>query len=46
MRIWYNKIHDSRRSLLEVGGDTITIGRDRQNALVLNSPSSPSSRRS
>jgi pilus assembly protein CpaF len=38
MRIWYNKIHDSRRSLLEVSGDEITIGRDRDNALVLSSP--------
>jgi Flp pilus assembly CpaF family ATPase len=38
MRLWYNQIHDSRRSLLDVELDVVTIGRDRVNTLVLNSP--------
>jgi len=38
MRIWFNKIHDSRRALLEVSGDEVTIGRERGNTLVLSSP--------
>ncbi len=38
MRIWFNKIHDSRRQLLEVSGDEITIGRERGNTLILSSP--------
>ncbi|MBX3442871.1 MAG: Flp pilus assembly complex ATPase component TadA [Planctomyces sp.] len=38
MRLWYNQIHDSRRSLLETEHDLVSIGRDRANTLVLNSP--------
>lgn len=38
MRIWFNKIHDSRRQLLEASGDEITIGRERGNTLILSSP--------
>ncbi len=38
MRIWYNKIHDSRRTLLEVSGEEVTIGREKGNLLVLSSP--------
>jgi Flp pilus assembly CpaF family ATPase len=38
MRLWYNQIHDSRRSLLETEQEVVTIGRDRVNTLVLNSP--------
>ncbi len=38
MRLWYNQVHDSRRSLLETEQDLITIGRDRTNVLSLNSP--------
>ncbi len=38
MRIWYNKIHESRRSLLEVDAEQVTIGRDPSNLVVLQSP--------
>ncbi len=38
MRIWYNQLHESQRSLLDVPGDEVTIGRERSNALVLASP--------
>jgi Flp pilus assembly CpaF family ATPase len=38
MKIWYNKVHDSRRNLLEIEGDEVTIGRDGKNRLVLRSP--------
>ena len=38
MKIWFNKIHDSRRSLLTVELDVITVGSDPANTLVLNSP--------
>ncbi len=38
MKIWFNKVHDSRRALLEVDGDEVTIGRDPSNRLVLKSP--------
>ncbi|MCA9054725.1 MAG: Flp pilus assembly complex ATPase component TadA, partial [Planctomycetaceae bacterium] len=38
MKIWYNKVHESRRLMLEVEGDEVTIGRDGKNRLVLRSP--------
>jgi pilus assembly protein CpaF len=38
MRLWYNQIHDSRRSVLETDADVVTIGRDRVNTLPLASP--------
>ncbi len=38
MKIWYNKIHDSRRTLLETEEPVIRIGRDPSNTIVLNSP--------
>ena len=38
MKVWYNSVHDSRRSMLDVDGDALTIGRDRSNELVLESP--------
>ncbi len=38
MKIWYNKVHDSRRSVLETEDDVIHIGRDESNTLVLKSP--------
>ena len=38
MKIWYNKIHDSRRSMVEIESDEISIGRDAGNTLVLKSP--------
>ncbi|QDU37272.1 Putative conjugal transfer protein [Maioricimonas rarisocia] len=38
MKIWYNKVHEGRRSVMETENDRITIGRDGENSLVLNSP--------
>ena len=38
MKVWYNKIHESRRSLLETEEEVIHIGRDPANTLVLKSP--------
>ncbi len=38
MKIWYNKVHESRRLMVEVDGDEITIGRDPANRVVLRSP--------
>jgi len=38
MKIWFNKIHDSRRSMIEVHDPVIQIGRDPANTLVLQSP--------
>ena len=39
MKVWYNKIHESRRNVLEVDDDQeLTIGRDTSNQLVLKSP--------
>lgn len=38
MKIWFNKVHESRRSVIETDEDTITIGRDGANLVVLNSP--------
>ncbi len=38
MKIWYNKINESRRTLLESDLPEITIGRDPSNTLVLASP--------
>ncbi|REJ89746.1 MAG: FHA domain-containing protein [Planctomycetota bacterium] len=38
MKIWYNKIHDSRRSMVEIEADEVSIGRDASNTLVLKSP--------
>ncbi len=38
MKVWYNKIHDSRRSMVEVEDGEISIGRDPGNTIVLKSP--------
>ncbi|MSR59652.1 MAG: FHA domain-containing protein [Planctomycetaceae bacterium] len=38
MKVWYNKIHDSRRTMVEVSAATIRIGRDAANTIVLQSP--------
>lgn len=38
MKIWFNKIHDSRRTLIETEESTIRIGRDPSNTIVLQSP--------
>lgn len=38
MKIWYNRLHDSRRTLVETASDVIRIGRDAGNTIVLQSP--------
>jgi len=38
MRIWYNKVHESRRQMVEVNDAEVTIGRDPTNTVVLQSP--------
>ncbi|MFM7845077.1 MAG: FHA domain-containing protein, partial [Planctomycetota bacterium] len=38
MKIWYNKINESRRTSLDFSKVEIQIGRDTTNDLVLNSP--------
>jgi Flp pilus assembly CpaF family ATPase len=38
MKVWYNKIHDSRRTMVEIAEQVIHIGRDGANTIVLQSP--------
>ncbi len=38
MKIWYNRVNESRRAMVELDGDEIRIGRDPTNDLVLKSP--------
>src|SRR5579862_1840429 len=38
MKVWYNKIHDSRRTMVEIAESVIHIGRDATNTIVLQSP--------
>jgi Flp pilus assembly CpaF family ATPase len=38
MKIWFNKINESRRNVVEVSGSQITIGRDTCNTVCLQSP--------
>ncbi|MBI3860716.1 MAG: Flp pilus assembly complex ATPase component TadA [Planctomycetia bacterium] len=38
MKVWYNKIHDSRRTMVEIAEPVIHIGRDANNTIVLQSP--------
>jgi len=38
MKIWYNKVSESRRSVVEVDGDEVYIGRDPTNDVILKSP--------
>src|SRR4030095_3704582 len=38
MKIWFNKLHDSRRQVIEVAGPEVTIGRDAGCDVVLASP--------
>ncbi|MDA1018282.1 MAG: ATPase, T2SS/T4P/T4SS family [Planctomycetota bacterium] len=38
MKVWYNRISESRRSMVEVGGTEFRIGRDDVNDIVLASP--------
>lgn len=38
MKVWYNKVNESRRAVMEVDAEEITIGRDPSNAVCLQSP--------
>jgi Flp pilus assembly CpaF family ATPase len=38
MKVWFNKINESRRSVVEVPSAAITIGRDPSNQVCLQSP--------
>ena len=38
MKIWFNKINESRRSMVEVAEAEVTIGRDPANTVCLQSP--------
>ncbi len=38
MKVWYNKINESRRSMVEANSTEIAIGRDADNQVVLQSP--------
>ena len=38
MKVWYNKINESRRSVLDLQGAEFRVGRDQSNDVVLNSP--------
>ena len=38
MKVWYNKISESRRAMVEVADSEVSIGRDPTNAVVLQSP--------
>ncbi|MFP6768753.1 MAG: ATPase, T2SS/T4P/T4SS family, partial [Planctomycetaceae bacterium] len=38
MKVWFNKVHDSRRSVVETEDAVIRIGRDQGNTVVLQSP--------
>jgi Flp pilus assembly CpaF family ATPase len=38
MKVWYNKVHDSRRTMVDVNAAAIHIGRSPDNTIVLQSP--------
>jgi pilus assembly protein CpaF len=38
MKVWYNKVHESKRLQIDTEEAVISIGRDRANVLVLKSP--------
>ena len=38
MKVWFNKINESRRAMVETSGAEVTIGRDPSNTVVLQSP--------
>jgi pilus assembly protein CpaF len=38
MKVWYNKINESRRTLVDAAGSEVTLGRDPSNVVVLQSP--------
>jgi pilus assembly protein CpaF len=38
MKVWFNKVNESRRQSIETEDPTISVGRDRANVLTLQSP--------
>src|SRR5262245_59229318 len=38
MKVWFNRIDESRRTLVDLAGAEITIGREAANNVVLRSP--------
>ena len=38
MKIWFNQLHDSKRTAVEVAGPEVSIGRDAACDVVLASP--------
>jgi Flp pilus assembly CpaF family ATPase len=38
MKIWFNKVNESRRNVVEVPDSEVTVGRDPTNGVVLQSP--------
>ena len=38
MKVWFNRISESRRSMLDLNGSEFSIGRDPENDIVLTSP--------
>src|SRR5688572_30444833 len=38
MKVWFNKMHDSRRSVVDVKDGEVRIGRDPKNTILLQSP--------
>ena len=38
MKIWFNKISESRRSMVEVADAEVSVGRDPSNSVCLDSP--------
>jgi pilus assembly protein CpaF len=38
MKVWYNRVSESRRSMVDVNGTEFRIGRDQDNHIVLPSP--------
>lgn len=38
MKVWFHRLNDSRRSVVEVAGDMVHVGRDSTNHIVLDSP--------
>ncbi|HUE71741.1 MAG TPA: ATPase, T2SS/T4P/T4SS family, partial [Pirellulaceae bacterium] len=38
MKVWFNKVHESRRQVVDIAAAELTIGRDAGNTLVLASP--------
>ena len=38
MKVWFNKVHEGKRAMVEVNEPVMTIGRDPSNTIVLQSP--------